>query len=419
MSYYGNSGSSTDSQNRRKGISPEVAKILTLALKEVWNLALPTGQFHSKIRRSCLNSRLQFRGAKITADSVSKGQGCPQERQLAGRAVKPSITLSASGPTSPPTTCSFAPTAGRRWQRAGPRGRTASTAARRRHRGLAPGHWLRPLRHTLRSVLPSRRQVTLQAGRNTTPRPQSPSALNPPFFSAAIYRLQTAPRLHPPSTRGPPAAASAWASAAAQASSRRHPGTAPRTPRRRGRAGCGSDTHCGEMSKRTSLSSHSTSSTALMAADRGPARRGGGGGAWRSRGGRDWRRRGGERPARPRPGAGLWGRGARRAPRRGPAVCERLVARSGVRPVAGTCGRLSISSRPRSRVRYKGAPVLPWPLGTPHCSTVSTPETPETLAYSVKYSFWVLWIWGLFCGLVFFFLVDEMCFYYAITWKSE
>lgn len=67
------------------------------------------------------------------------------------------------------------------------------------------------------------------------------------------------------------------------------------------RAGPGGDTgtHCGEMSKRTSLSSHSTSSAPLMAAtrpDESARRRSNGGwgaGGWGlgSRGGRDWLRR--------------------------------------------------------------------------------------------------------------------------------
>lgn len=67
------------------------------------------------------------------------------------------------------------------------------------------------------------------------------------------------------------------------------------------RAGPDGDTgtHCGEMSKRTSLSSHSTSSAPLMAAtrpDESARRRSNGGwgaGGWGlgSRGGRDWLRR--------------------------------------------------------------------------------------------------------------------------------
>lgn len=135
------------------------------------------------------------------------------------------------------------------------------------------------------------------------------------------------------------------------------------------RGGQGNDTHCGEMSKRTSLSSHSTSSTALMAAGLGARRS-----LWRARA-PPWQRgwclalpqrsglaaalhvlggEGGVRsPAYLSPGsaevaaaggAGLCGRGGR-------ARCAQRLPRSGCRALR-PAGRLGgVVGHPRQRRR--------------------------------------------------------------------
>lgn len=192
---------SNTSQNRRKGISPEAARKLILALKDIWNLALLTGQFYRKIRRSCLNSRLQFRVTKITADSLSKDRGVLRRViWLGGRWRKPNITLSACGPTSPPTSCSFAPTGGRTPARHGAptrRGRTATAqlrarrlpAARQGHRALVAEGWHRPLGHTpsVCFPFPAPGNATGRWGKNTLPSILQCASL---FFPS---HLQTAP----------------------------------------------------------------------------------------------------------------------------------------------------------------------------------------------------------------------------------